>query len=102
MLIAKPTSRPLSIKPGCRVLDYTRWDARNVLVRASEVAETGARVFRKFLPVSLQRWHYRIYGMRNWFTVYALEPGLAVTIPSHHAWHAETLSAGNDSKRPAP
>ena len=51
MLIAKPTSRPLSIKPGCRVLDYTRWDARNVLVRASEVAETGMAGWRRFLSV---------------------------------------------------
>ena len=41
ILIAKPTSRPLSIKLGCWVLDETRWDSRNVLVRASEVAETG-------------------------------------------------------------
>jgi hypothetical protein len=38
----------------------------------------------------------------DWFTVYALERGLEVTVPNHYAWRAETPSAGNDSKGPAP
>ena len=50
MLIAKPTYRLLSIKPGCWVLDYTRWNARNVLVRASEGAETGMAVLETSFP----------------------------------------------------
>ena len=62
MLIAKPTSRPLSIKLGCWVLDYTRWDARNVLVRASEVAETGMAVWRNFLSVFLTDDPLRVIG----------------------------------------
>ena len=54
MLIAKPTSRPLSIRLQGWVRDYTHWDAWNLLVRASEVAETGMGDWRNFLSVNQQ------------------------------------------------